>query len=119
MRFCWLLLALVFGQDVFATPNAEQVRLEQAIGDGPDISMYLDARRDDGNPVPVADLGRIEVHVDGQPALIESAVDFADSGEGVAYIFLVLERGARTRLSRVHGLLFPRGIRPNRLVAGP
>ncbi|MCB2262964.1 MAG: FHA domain-containing protein [Candidatus Thiosymbion ectosymbiont of Robbea hypermnestra] len=64
------------------------VRLEQAIGDGPDLSLYLDAW-DGENSLAAADLGGIEVHVSGQPATVESVVDFADSEEGVAYIFLV------------------------------
>jgi len=88
MRFWWL-LALLSWHLVLAAPNAVQVRLEQAIGNGSEISLYLDARRADDSPVAATELGGMDVHLDGQAAAVESVVDFADSGEGVAYIFLV------------------------------
>lgn len=65
------------------------LRLVQALAEGTDLTAYVTVRDEAGNPVPGSALGPLQSTLGAHPAEAVSVTPFAETGEGVLYVFLV------------------------------
>jgi Mg-chelatase subunit ChlD len=68
---------------------ASSLRLVQALAEGTDLTTYVTVRDEAGDPVPGSAIGPLQATLGAHPAEVVSVTPFADTGEGVLYVFLV------------------------------
>ncbi|MBK1646684.1 hypothetical protein CKO25_18980 [Thiocapsa imhoffii] len=65
------------------------LRLVQALAEGTDLTAYVTVRDETGDPVPGGGIGPLQATLGAHPAEVISVTPFAETGEGVLYVFLV------------------------------
>jgi Mg-chelatase subunit ChlD len=65
------------------------LRLVQALAEGTDLTAYVTVRDEAGNPVHGSAIGPLQSTLGAHPAEVVSVTPFAETGEGVLYLFLV------------------------------
>lgn len=83
----WGLTALILGCAAAAAQEVTTVRISQAQARLPEVVAYLDATDVDGNPVQTLD--QVTATLQEQSLQLQGVVPFAESGEGIAYLFLL------------------------------
>ena len=87
-HLCIALLLFVLPYPALAS-DMSSIRLLQVHQQLPVIEAYADIFDNAGNPVPGVQPGQITATLGANPVNVSEVKSFADSGEGVAYIYLV------------------------------
>jgi hypothetical protein len=74
---------------VWAEAAAPLIRVAQVVAQGTAVTAYLDLRDSDGRVAEGISAAQLGATLGARPAVVTELVPVADTGEGIAYIFLV------------------------------
>lgn len=83
------------------------LHISQAMASGPDITLYLEVFDESGALVPAISANQLAATVGEYEASVEGVQPFAESGDGVTYLFLVdiSKSITRTQFSNIRGAI--------------
>ncbi|MEI6414247.1 MAG: VWA domain-containing protein [Pseudomonadota bacterium] len=85
----WLLLLLAIASTTVSAGTPTDIAISQTLTEGPAMTAYVAVTDEAGTAVTGIEASQIRGTVGSHVAEVKSLIPFANSGEGVAYIFLV------------------------------
>jgi hypothetical protein len=73
----------------WAAAAAPLIRVAQVVAQGTAVTAYLDLRDSDGRVLAGVTAAQLGATLGAHPAVVNALLPVADTGEGIAYIFLV------------------------------